>query len=64
MVDRNWEQYVVLEIIDMGGYFICYFFKVEDDGIVINLLGYIIFFDVGGKIMGFNQFSILDDLIM
>lgn len=49
---------------DLRGYFICYFLKIEDNGVIINLLGFNIFFDVGGKIMGINIEIFFDDLMV
>ena len=62
IADRNWEQYIAPEITDMRSHLIRYPLKVEDDGTVTNLPGYLTFPDVGGKIMGSNQVNIPDDL--
>lgn len=58
---RNWEQYAAPEVTDMS-HLIRFPLKVEDDGAVTNLPGYLTFPDVGGKIMGSNQPNIPDDL--
>lgn len=62
IADRNWEQYAAPQITDMRSHLIRYPLKVEDDGTVTNLPGFITFPDVGGKIMGSNQPNIPDDL--
>ena len=48
MADRNWEQYVAQEVIDMKGHLIRYPLKLEDNGTVTNFLGCWTFPDVGG----------------
>lgn len=62
MAERNWEQFAAPEVTDMRGRLIRFPLKVEDDGTVTNLPGYLTFPDVGGKIMGSNQPNIPDDL--